>query len=75
MRGSKKKYVYIETPSRKYVKARVMLQGREEPTVTPTMDGNSIIIVGKPTNRPPWGYKVVKFEDLPPEVRAKIEYL
>jgi len=75
MRGSKKKYLYIETPRKKYVKARVMLEGRDEPSVTPTMDASKIIIVGKPTRKVPYNYKVAKYDDLPPEIRAKLEHL
>ena len=75
MSGSRKKYVYIKTPKGRFVKARVMLQGREEPSVTPTMDSSKIIVVGKPSDRVPYGYKVVEYEDLPPEIRGKIEQL
>lgn len=75
LRGSKKKYVYIQTPGKRYVKARVMLQGREKPEVTPSTSADSIIIVGRPSKKVPYGYTVVRFEDLPPELRSKLELL
>ncbi len=71
-RGSKKKYVYVKLPNNKYIKVRVMLQGREKPVVEATMDPSKIIIVGKPTSKVPYGYMVFEFDDLPLEVQEKI---
>ncbi len=74
-RGSKKKYVYIKLSDGRYVKARVMLQGREEPVIETAMEPSKIIIVGRPTTKVPFGYKVFGEEDLPLEVREALKKL
>lgn len=76
MRGAKKKYVYIEVAKGKYLKARVALEGREEPSITASTDPSKVVVLWKPVRRVARGYKVFKLEDLPEklkeEIRAKL---
>ncbi len=74
MRGAKKKYVYIKIGKNRYVKARVILEGREEPTISPSTNPSKIILTGRPTKLVPEGYKVFEVDDLPPELRRKLSF-
>ncbi len=72
MRGSKKKYVYLKLSESSYVKARVLLKGDGEPSVTPTMDIERIIVVSKPLKKVPRGYKIIEKEDIPHDLLKKL---
>ncbi len=72
MRGARKKYVYIRIGEGRFVRARVMIRGEGEASVSPSMDAERIVIVGKPVRNPPYGYKVIDKEELPKEVLDKL---
>uniref|UniRef100_A0A7J3ZIP2 DUF5622 domain-containing protein n=1 Tax=Fervidicoccus fontis TaxID=683846 RepID=A0A7J3ZIP2_9CREN len=73
MRGSKKKYVYIELEKGRFLKARVSLEGRKEPVITVSTDPSKIVVLNKVLGRIPRGYKIIKLEDLPEKLREHLK--
>ena len=62
----------MKAGSHRYYKARVFLQGDEEPIVEPSIDEERIVIVGGPYKNPSYNYKVYNEEDIPETILKKL---
>lgn len=69
----RRKYIYIKLDDERFIKARLMLRGADEPEVpTGAKLGKDLVVVKNLVKRPEPGYKVISIDDLPLDLKESL---